>query len=96
MIVPSRYGDMKKVKTHRYAQPNGTSLYDGVDGVQLCVLEGGSWMGIVSETNGWYRVNTALQDGWVRIGDTVNAKPFTLSAIISAKVSGLIQNYILL
>lgn|GEM_PF-7106069 len=77
--------------------PKGViTLYDSIDGLEICKLEGGSWLGVVSEANGWYHVNTALEDGWVKATETVNAKPFTLSAIISAKVSGLIQNYILL
>ncbi len=76
--------------------PKGITLYDSIDGVKICVLEGGSWLGVVLETDGWYHVNTALEDGWVKVTETVNAKPFTLSAIVSAKVSGLIQNYILL
>ena len=96
MLETGRHQEMKKVKKHRYALAKGTTLYDSIDGAKICVLERGSWIGVVSETNGWYHVNTALHDGWVRGSDTVNAKPFTLSAIVSAKVSGLIQNYILL
>ncbi len=96
MVVTLRHRKMKKVKTHRYALPKGTALYDAIDGNVRCVLEGGSWLGVIAESDGWYRVNTALQDGWVKIADSVSAKPFTLSAILSAKVSGLIQNYILL
>ena len=96
MFETPRHREMKKVKTHRYALPKGTTLYDSVDGAKVCVLEGGSWIGVVSKMDGWYHVNTALHDGWVKAGETVSAKPFTLSAIVSAKVSGLIQNYILL
>ena len=96
MIATSRYQEMKKVKTHRYALPIGTSLYKSVDGAKICVLEGGSWIGVVAESNGWYHVNTALHDGWVIAAETCKAKPYTLSAIVSKKVSGLIQNYILL
>ncbi len=96
MFERLRHQEMKKVKTHRYALPNGAALYDSVDGTQICVLEGGSWIGVVAEVDGWYQANTALHDGWVKVADTVIAKPFTLSAIVSAKVSGLIQNYILL
>lgn len=91
-----RHQEMKKVKTHRYALPKGTALYDAKDEGLVCLLDSGSWIGVVSESDGWYYVNTAQRDGWVKVSETVSAKPFTLSAIVSAKVSGLIQNYILL
>lgn len=96
MLEALRHREMKKVKSHRYALAKGTTLYDSIDGTRICVLEGGSWIGVISESNGWCHVNTALHDGWVKTTETVSAKPFTLSAKLSAKVSGLIQNYILL
>jgi hypothetical protein len=96
MIVAARHKEMKKVKTHRYALTKGTALYASRDEDLVCLLDGGSWIGVVSESDGWYYVNTAQRDGWVKISETVSAKPFTLSAILSAKVSGLVQNYILL
>jgi len=96
MFKTQQHQKMKKVKTHRYALAKGSILYDSVEGAEVCVLEGGSWIGVVSKSGDWFQVNTALHDGWVKIEDTVNAKPYTLSAKVSAKVSGLIQNYILL
>ena len=87
---------MKTVKTHKYAVKGGASLYGDVGGELIAQLEGGSWLGVVEERDGWYHVISAQHDGWVQKDAAIDARPFTLSAILSGKVSGLIQNYILL
>lgn len=87
---------MKAVKTHKYAMKGGVTLYHSMRGDILAELPGGTWLGVVEEHEDWYHVITAQLDGWVQKDAVIDARPFTLSAILSGQVAGLVQNYILL
>jgi len=86
---------MKTVKTHRYAGPEGITLFDSIDGAEIIRLDGNSWLGVMEDNSEWLHVITAQHNGWVRSSDTVSAKPFTLKPKFSETVKGLIHNYVL-
>ena len=86
---------MKSVEAHRYTSKADVPLFAAVDGAVVCHLDLGSWVGGVERDGDWLQVITAQHNGWLRLTDTVDSVPFTLSARFSNKVKGMIQNYIL-
>ena len=87
---------MKNVKMHRYATRGGARLHDEPGGSFVTGIPARSWLGVTDEQDGWYRVITARHDGWVRIDETSEAPHLTLRAVVSQKMSDLVQNYALL
>ena len=86
---------MKNVKQHRYAGKRGAELYDAPGGKVLHTIAPRSWLGVMEEEAGWYKVISARQDGWVKISDTSEAPHASLRAVLSQKMTDLVQNYVL-
>ena len=86
---------MKNVKLHRYAKKGGVVLHTEPGGEAIHTIPAGSWLGVVDENDGWYRVITARHDGWVKTADTTEAQHLSLRAVVSRTMADLVQNYVL-
>jgi hypothetical protein len=83
---------MKTVLFHRYTIHHDTQVRSAPDGPVVGQLSKNSWLGVVEEREGWYKVISAQVDGWVQMDDCYAAWPISLSAILKSPGQP-IENY---
>lgn len=75
---------MKTVRFHRFTKHSDTDVRLEPGGAVVDRLATDSWLGVVDERDGWYKIISAQVDGWVRISDCYAASLISLSAILKA------------
>lgn len=84
---------MKTVKFHRYAQAQGTELYNDPLGEVVALVPANTWMGITHTSEGWYHVITAHANGWVRMEDCTTGRHLRLTSVLPAGQKPAMTDY---